>query len=128
MYVKYVAEDGVLRAQLTAYFAWLRGISLVALFVALVVSTMIGAFITAVLKARRDFLRLSGKRWAEILADRVVREWSVGIGLTGLVVLVRGREAGGLVAAVAVAGLLLSPLTHLLAARWAFERVGLRRL
>lgn len=129
VHVKYVAEEGVLLAQLAASFAWMQGMSLVALIVALVVSALIGAFITAVLKARRDFpLRLAGKRWTEILADRVVREWSVGVVLIGLVILLRGLEGGVLVALVAVAALLLSPLTHLIAARWAFASVILRRL
>lgn len=129
IYVKYVAEEGVLRAQLAAYFAWLQGISLVALVVALVVAALIGAFITAVLKARRDFpLRLAGKRWTEILADRVAREWVVGIALTALVILFRGLGGGALVAMVAAAGLLLSPLTHVAAARWAFMKVSLRSL
>ncbi len=82
--VKYVAEEGVLRAQLTAYFAWLQGVSLVALIVALATSALIGAFITAVLNARRDFpLRLAGKRWAEVLADRVAREWGAGATILG---------------------------------------------
>jgi hypothetical protein len=127
--VKYVAEEGILRAQFTAYFAWLQGVSLVALIVALVVSALVGAFITAVLKARRDFpLRLAGKRWLEILPDRVAREWVVGVALAVLVILVRGLQGSVLVAAVAVAGLLLSPLTHLMAARWAFVNVSLRRL
>jgi hypothetical protein len=129
VHLKYVAEEGVLIAQLTAYFAWLQGVSLVALIVALVVSALIAAFITAVLKARRDFpLRLAGKRWLEILSDRVAGEWAVGVALTALVILVRGLEGGVLVAAVAVVGLLLSPLTHLVAARWAFANVSLRRL
>lgn len=129
LYVKHVAEEGVLLAQLTAYFAWLQGISLVALVAALVVAALIGAFITAVLKARRDFpLRLAGKRWVEILAERVAKEWIVGVALIGLVILVRGLDGGVLVAVVAVAGLLISPLTHLMAARWAFANVGLRRM
>jgi heme/copper-type cytochrome/quinol oxidase subunit 2 len=129
VYVKYVAEEGVLRAQLMAYFAWLQGISLVALVVALGVAALIGAFITAVLKARRDFpLRLAGKPWAEILAGRVVREWSVGVALIGLVILLRGLDGGVLVAVVAVAGLLASPLMHVVAARWAFANVSLRRM
>jgi hypothetical protein len=127
--VKYVAEEGVLRAQFTAYFAWLQGISLVALVVALVVTALIGAVITALLKARRDFpLRLAGKRWAEILAERVAREWIVGVALVGLVILVRGLDGGVLVAVIAVAGLLVSPLTHFVAARWAFMNVSLRRM
>ncbi|MDI3329033.1 MAG: hypothetical protein QJR06_10795 [Alicyclobacillaceae bacterium] len=45
--VKYMAEEGILRAQFTAYFAWLRAGSLVALVVALAISAVIGAFITA---------------------------------------------------------------------------------
>lgn len=129
VHLKYVAEEGVLLAQLTAYFAWLQGISLVALIVALVVAALIGAFITAVLKARRDFpLRLAGKRWTEILAERVIKEWSVGVALIGLVILVRGLDSGVLLAVVAVAALLVSPLTHIMAARWVFANVGLRRM
>jgi hypothetical protein len=93
------------------------------------VAALIGAFITAVLKARRDFpLRLAGKPWAEILADRVAREWSVGVALVGLVVLFQGLDGGVLVAVVAGAGLLASPLAHLVAARWAFANVSLRRM
>jgi hypothetical protein len=129
VHVKYVAEEGILRAQFAAYFAWLQGISLVALFAALVVSALIGASITAVLKAKRDFpLRLAGKRWAEILADRVAREWSVGVALIGLVVLFQGLDGGVLVAVVAAAGLLVSPLMPVVAARWAFANVSLRRM
>lgn len=127
--VKYVAEEGVLRAQLTAYFAWLQGISLVALIVALAVAALIGAFITAVLKARRDFpLRLAGKRWAEILSDRVIGEWAIGVALTTLIILARGLDGAVLIAAVAAVGLLASPLIHVVAARWAFVNVSLRRL
>jgi hypothetical protein len=127
--VKYVAEEGILIAQYTAYFAWLRGISLLALIAALVVSALIGAFITAVLKARHDFpLHLAGQPWVEILKGRVAKEWVVGIALAVLVILLRGQEGGPLVAAVAVAALLISPLTHLVAARWTFANVSLRRL
>lgn len=127
--VRYVAEEGILIAQLTAYFAWLQGISLAALIAALVVAALIGAFIAAVLKARRDFpLRLAGKRWTEILAERVVKEWSVGVVLVALVILVRGFDGGVLLAVVAIAGLLASPLMHVVAARWAFANVGLRRM
>ncbi len=127
--VKYVAEEGVLRAQVTAYFAWLQGVSLLALVVALLVSAVLGAFITAVLKARRDFpLLLAGKRWADVVSDRVASEWAVGLGLATLVVLSRGPDGGSVVAAVAVVALLASPLTHLAATRWAFARVAARKL
>lgn len=127
--VKYAAEDGILYAQFTAYFAWLRAGSFAALLVALVVSAAIGAFIAAMLKARRDFpLRLAGKSWAAILAGRVAREWVVGVALAALVLLARGGQGAALVAGVAVAVSLITPLTHLLAARWAFANVSRRRM
>lgn len=127
--VKYVAEEGVLRAQLAEYFAWLQGASLVALIVALIVSSVVAAFITAALLARRDFpMRLAGKRWMEILADRVLREWSIGIVLTAVIILLRGTEGGVFLAAVAAAALLLSPLSHHVAASWAFNRMTMRNL
>ncbi|PZN11674.1 MAG: hypothetical protein DIU69_05185, partial [Bacillota bacterium] len=87
IHVKYSAEEGILRAQIAGYIAWLRAASLVALAVALAVSTGIGAFITAVLKARRDFvLRLAGKSWWTILRPRVVREGLFGAPLAAPVV------------------------------------------
>ena len=136
--VKYSAEEGILRAQFTAYFAWLRAGSLVALTIALAVSTGIGAFITAVLKARRDFvLRLAGKSWWTILSQRVIREWLAGAVLTALVILVQTARGSSLVqasqgsvyvAAAAAAVLLTLPLVHFVAARWVFAKVSLRRL
>ena len=126
---KYAAEEGILYAQFTAYFAWLRASSFAALVVALAVSAAIGAFIAAVLKARRDFpLRLAGQPWWAILADRVGRECVVGAVLTVLVILARGGDSVALVAGVAVAALVIAPLTHLVAARWIFTNVSLRRM
>ncbi|MBE3551041.1 MAG: hypothetical protein IMX03_07450 [Brockia lithotrophica] len=127
--VVYVAEEGVLLAQVLAYFAWLRASSLVSLIVALAIAAGISAFITAVLKARRDFpLRLSGKSWWAILRGRVMGEWLVGAGLTILVMLV--QDAGGrvLVAATGVMVLLILPLVHLAATRWVFTKTTLRQL
>ena len=127
--VKYAAEEGVLLAQFSAYFAWLQGVSLAALIVALVVSSLIAAFITAVLRSRRDFpLRLAGQRWSEILADRVAAEWLVGAALAVMIILLRGGQGALLIAAVAAVGLLASPITHLVATRWTFTNVSRRRL
>ncbi|MEV8373534.1 hypothetical protein AB0P21_12395 [Kribbella sp. NPDC056861] len=127
--VKYAAEEGVLLAQFTAYFAWLQGVSLIALIVALVVSSLIAAFITAVLRAKRDFpLRLAGQEWREILADRVIIEWCVGLGLAVMIIGFRRGDGALLVAAAALVGLLAAPVTHLLATRWTFENVSRRRL
>ncbi len=46
----------------------------------------------------------------------------------GVIILIRGLDGGVLVTVVALTGLLLSPLTHLLATRWAFSSVSLRKL
>jgi hypothetical protein len=127
--VRYAAEEGVLLAQFTAWFAWLQAVSLIALFIALVVSSLIAAFITAVLRAKRDFpLRLAGQQWREILADRVIIELCVGIGLAAMIILLRRGDGALLIAAAAVLGLLAAPVTHLLATRWTFENVSRRRL
>jgi hypothetical protein len=129
MTVKYAAEEGVLLAQFTAYFAWLQGVSLAALIVALIVSSLIAAFIAAVLRSRRDFpLRLAGQRWSEILADRIAAESLVGAALAVMIILLRGGQGALLVAAAAAVGLLASPITHLLATRWTFTNVSRRRL
>lgn len=127
--VVYVAEEGILLAQVLAYFAWLRASSLVSLIVALAIAAGISAFITAVLKVRRDFpLRLSGKSWWAILKGRVMSEWLVGAALTFLVMLIQDSEGRALVAATSVMVLLILPLIHIGATRWVFTKISLRRL
>lgn len=126
--VRHVAEDGVLRAQYTAYFAWLRSASLVALGIALAVSAAVGALITAMLRSRRDFpMRLAGNSWARILSGRVSAEWLAGLVITGLVLARQGGTSAALVVLTAAIALLISPLTHLAAARWTFTTLTLRR-
>jgi hypothetical protein len=126
--VRFVAEEGVLQAQYTAYFAWLRGASLAALVVALAVSATVVALITATLRAHRDFpLRLAGFAWARILAGRVGVEWLAGLVITGLVLIWQGGTSGALVALTAAVALVVSPLAHLAAARWSFTNLTLRR-
>jgi len=126
--VRYVAEEGVLRAQYTAYFAWLRGASLAALVVALAVSATVGALITAMLRAHRDFpMRLAGFSWARILAGRVGVEWLAGLAITSLVLIWQGGESATIVALTAAVAMVISPLTHLAAARWSFTSLTLRR-
>jgi hypothetical protein len=129
VYVKYVAEQGILMAQFTAYLAWLSGLSLASLIVALAISAGISAFIVAVMKARHDFpLRLAGHHWRTILAGRVSKEWFVGGLLAAPVIATQGRQGAALVGAAAAACLLISPLMHLVAARWSFTNVSQRKL
>lgn len=127
--VKLVAEDGVLRAQFSAYLARLRGLAMVGLAGAFVLAAGISAFITAMLGARRDFpLRLSGRAWHNVLRSRVVREWATGGLLAAAVVLIQPSETIAAVAAAAAIGLVVTPLSHFLAARWCFANNSLRRL
>lgn len=127
--VKNVAEEGILRAQLTGYFAWLQGISLVALLVALAVAGSVAAVVTATTKARRDFpLRLAGKPWRRVLGQRVATECAVGAGLLILVVIARGGDDVTAVVAVGLVGLVSSPLAQWVAASRVFRRVSLRQM
>lgn len=128
--VRYAAEEGVLRAQYTAYFAWLQGFSLASLTLALAVAALVGAFISALLSARRDFpIRLAGHSWTSIIAARVGREWLIGAMLTAVVIGIRGFDGDSiLTTATALVTLGLSPLAHLLAVRRSFSNVTRRRL
>ncbi|MEU4806235.1 hypothetical protein [Actinosynnema sp. NPDC023587] len=129
LHVVYIAEDGILLAQFTAYVTWLLNLALAALLVAFAVAAAISALITALLHAKRDFpLRLAGRSWAHVLRVRVAREVLVGIGLTGLALLFQRPEGVVAVLVVAAVGLLIVPLCHVLAARWCFAGVGRRRI
>lgn len=127
--VKFIAEEGVLRAQMAAYTKWLRSVSLVGLLVSLTVAASISAYITAMLRARRDFpMRLAGQPWARVLATRVSWEWAVGLGLAAAVVLLQRPDTIGVVLLATFAALALAPLAHVAAARWCFVNLSMRRL
>ncbi|MEU6151423.1 hypothetical protein ABZ816_15635 [Actinosynnema sp. NPDC047251] len=127
--VVYIAEDGLLLAQFTAYVTWLLNLSLVALVVAFAVAAGISALITALLHAKRDFpLRVAGRSWAQILRGRVARELLAGVGLVVISLLFQQPGAMGAVLVVAAFGLLAVALSHLFAARWCFAGVGRRRI
>lgn len=127
--VQYIAEEGLLLAQYTAYFAWLQGVALVALVVALSVAASISAFVVAIVRARRDFpLILSGLSWPATLGGRIATDWTVFAVLTVLILVARGFDkwpvvlGASLLAAVAVA------FTHYVATQWSFANVSRRRI
>ncbi|MHA7133307.1 hypothetical protein [Oerskovia turbata] len=127
--VQFIAEEGVLRAQYAAYFAWLQGLSLVALVVALTVAASISAFIVAVMRARRDFpLVLAGARWNQVIGGRVLTDWAVLASITMLVLLLRGFEAVAPVLVTSALAAVVILVTHAAAARWSFRNVSTRRV
>lgn len=127
--VKYVAEDGILRAQLSAYQAWLRALSLLSLLAALAMATGISAFIAALLAVRRDFpMRLNGTRWVVILRGRVTHEWLAGGALAAAVLAFQQTSTIPVVLVVALVALVVAPLSHLAAARWCFATMSHRRI
>lgn len=128
--VKWAAEEGILRARLAAYFAWIRGAAVVGLAVALAVAAGIAAFLSASLRARSDFARrLAGQSWLDVVSTRVASEWTAAAGLMLVVVVLfsGGSLSGPTIAAAAVA-LALVPVSHMAACRWAFSQVLHRRL
>ncbi|WP_249308311.1 hypothetical protein [Lederbergia citrea] len=127
--VVYIAEEGILQAQFAAYFVWLQNLSLIALVIAFSVATAISGLITATLQAKRDFpLRLAGRSWMRILQSRVAKELLVGIVIVVIVVMLQRPHAIGIVLLTAAYGLLIVPLSHLLAVRWCFNGVSKRRI
>lgn len=126
--VVHVADDGILRAQYTAYTAWLRAIALSVLAAAFVMAAGVSALVSAMLCSRRDFsLRLSGRAWWAILGPRVARECLAGALLTAGLVLVQPLESVAALLLAALAGLVVVPVLHLAATRWCFANVSLRR-
>lgn len=123
------AEAGVLAAQFAAYEAWLSVASMVGLAVALVVAAGISAYLMALLQARNDFARrLAGQPWLRVLQGRVALDVTIAVLLAAAVASLRPENE---ILPVAVAGLLavlLSPVAHVLAARWGFTYVRTRRL
>jgi hypothetical protein len=128
LFVKLVAEDGLLRAQYTAYFAWLRGLTVVAMVVALSVATAIGAVISAMTNARNDFaLRVSGATWWAVLCRRLALQWFGGLVLAAGVLALTPTQAPMIIAVTLIA-LLLLPIAYVAASRWSFTRIVARQL
>jgi hypothetical protein len=127
--VRYLAEEGVLLAEFTAYAAWLSVVALVALACAFVVATLIGALIAALLSARRDFaLRLGGASWARILAVRLARYAAAGTLIAAFALVMSDAEHRAVtIAVIAAAGLVVVGL-HTATASWAFRSVCRRAL
>jgi hypothetical protein len=127
--VVYVAEDGILIAQFTAYMVRLMTLALAGLAVAFSVAAAITALITSLLHAQRDFpLRLSGRSWPRIIRGRAARDLAAGAALVGVVALIQRPSQAGALLAAALLGALVVPLSHLLAARWCFAGVVGRRI
>jgi hypothetical protein len=127
--VRYLAEAGVLQAQLAAYTEWLKGASTIALCVAFVMASLVSALIGAMVSARRDFaLRLGGRSWGYILMPRLFSEWVVGLGLLAGVLVAQRGNAVIPVLALVMAGALVTGATQFQASRWVFVNVSLRKL
>lgn len=130
--VQLVAEDGLLRAQLSSYLALITALSLLALAAALLVASAVGAAIAAIVSLPRDrVLGLSGESRWRIVAPRLVPQWVAGTVLTGVVYIAmagNGVEQPGWVWAGAALGLAIASACHLLATRWAFRQALERAL
>lgn len=127
--VVYIAEEGILRAQFAAYLVWLQSLSFILLIIAFGIATIISAFITAILQAKRDFpLRLAGNTWMRIIQGRVFKELFVGFMLMAVVILLQRPSSVGIVFITASYGFLIVPVAHLFAISWCFNKVSGRRI
>lgn len=127
--VIYIAEEGMLMAQYTAYVAWLQSLALIALLVAFTLACAISSLITARLQAKCDFpLRLAGQSWFKIIQSRVIKEMLVGVGLTGIVITIERPEAMWIVLMTLTYSAVIVLMSHFFTARWYFNGVSRRRI
>lgn len=123
IYARYAAEDGILAAQYAALTAWLQGVAVLAVFVALVVAVAMAALIAAVLSASRDFpLRLDGRSWSQIVRRRLLVEVGGALVACGLVVGWQSRPRPEAVAVVVLTTVACVAAAHVVAVSWCFAR------
>jgi hypothetical protein len=127
--VVYAAAEGVLRAQFAAYFAWLRGVSLASMVIALLIATAVSALISAIVSAKRDFpLLLNGTSPPRIITDRASTEVALIAGLTLIIATYQSFERWWAPAMLAVLAILAAPVVHGTATRWCFQTTVQRKL
>lgn len=83
--VRYIAEEQILRAQFSAYFAWMQAATIVLLLAAFVIITVVGADVRATLRAKHDYpLLLYGYAPARLAALTMLTETLLALIATGI--------------------------------------------
>ena len=131
--VRYVAEEQILQAQFSAYFAWLQAAAFVMLIVSFALTVMVHAMVRAALRAKHDYpLMLSGIPAGRLAESTILAESGVALA-AGIVLAAVAFHSAGAVAslvtgALGLLAIFVSALAHILSVRRMFTAVNTRTL
>lgn len=125
----YVAERGILDAQVAAFEVWISLFSTFALVIAFSLSASTTAAIAALTHARRDFaLRLAGYPWWQVLEGRVRAPLLIGLSGGAFVLAATPAEERTVTGAVTLVAIGTAWVCHRCAVPRAFSAVSRRQL
>ncbi|KFI51786.1 hypothetical protein [Bifidobacterium biavatii] len=95
--VRYIAEAQILRAQFSAYFAWIQAAAIVLLLAAFTMVALVGADVRATLRAGHDYpLLLDGYAPGRLAAPIILTETLFALAAAGIVcIILVAQQSGG---------------------------------
>ncbi|KAB8295411.1 hypothetical protein [Bifidobacterium avesanii] len=130
--VRYIAEEQILRAQFSAYFAWMQAAAIMLLMAAFAMVALVGADVRATLRAGHDYpLLLAGYSPGRLAAPTILTETLFALAAAGAVCIVLSAQRSDGIAAtapVAVLAALFSAICHRAAVAGRFHAVNDRTL
>ena len=131
--VRYVAEEQILQAQFSAYFAWLQVAAFVMLVVSFALTVMVHAMARSALRARHDYpLMLNGVSATRLVESTILAESgaTAAVGIVFAVIALRstGIAAAAMIGVLGVLATLVSMLSHILSVRRMFIATNTRTL
>lgn len=132
--VRYIAEEQILRAQFSAYFAWMQAATIVLLLAAFVIITVVGADVRATLRAKHDYpLLLSGYAPIRLAALTMLTETLLALVATGILCgLLIAQHTDSMIIAmliiVAILAIGFSAICHQAAVHARFRAINYRTL
>ncbi|MBW3092560.1 hypothetical protein KIH79_06285 [Bifidobacterium sp. 82T10] len=130
--VRYIAEAQILRAQFSAYFAWMQAAAIILLLVAFAMVALVGADVRAILRAGHDYpLLLTGYAPGCLAAPTILAETLFALASAGVVsIILATQQSDGVSITLLVAALaaLFSAVCHRAATASRFRAINDRTL
>lgn len=131
--VRYIAEEQILQAQFSAYFAGLQAAAFVMLIVAFALTVMVHAMVRAALRARHDYpLMLNGSPARRLAESTILVESSTalvgGIIFAAIALRSTGISAAVMTGALGLLAIFISALSHILSVQRMFVGINNRTL
>ncbi|KAB8289398.1 hypothetical protein DSM100688_0478 [Bifidobacterium ramosum] len=130
--VRYIAETQILRAQFSAYFAWMQAAAIILLLAALAMVALVGADVRATLRAGHDYpLLLAGYAPGRLATPTILAETLFALATAGVVsIILVTQQSDGVSITLLVAALaaLFSAVCHRTATASRFHAINDRTL